>query len=129
MSKAIYVNVPVKNVAAAQEFYTKLGFSINKEFTTEQAANIVIDDNIGLMLLNEDFFKETSERQIADTKTVREVSIAVSVADRHEVNKIVDAAVAAGGTEEGEPREIDGMYSRGVSDLDGHRLDIMCMPE
>lgn len=128
MSKAIYVNVPVKDVAAAQKFYTKLGFSINQEFTTEQAANIVIDENIGLMLLDNTFFEEMSGSQVADTSKAREVSIAISVANRDEVNTIVDAAVAAGGTEEGDSRELDGMYSRGVSDLDGHRLDIMCMP-
>lgn len=33
MSKSIYINVPVKDVAAAREFYTKLGFGINELFS------------------------------------------------------------------------------------------------
>ncbi len=123
MSKSIYINVPVKDEAAASKFYQALGFTINEQ------GFVVIDEHIILMLVTEDFFKQANEREIADTKTVREMSIAIQVADSEEVDTIIEAGVAAGGKEEGEiveQKEI-GMYSRGLSDLDGHRLNILCM--
>lgn len=129
MSKSIFINVPVKNTAAAREFYTKTGFSINEAFSDAQNVVVVIDETISLMLVAEDFFKQSALRDVADTKTVREATFAIQVASREEVDKIVDAALAAGGKQEGETveeKEI-GMYSRGFSDLDGHKLDILCM--
>lgn len=126
MSKSIYINLPTKDVAAAREFYTKTGFSVNEEFSNDQNAMINIDERIILMLVAEDFFKQNTKREIADTKTVSEVGLAIEVGSREEVDKIVDAAIAAGATQEG-TIDGDGMYSRGLSDLDGHRFDILCM--
>ncbi len=129
MNKSIYINLPTKSVAEAREFYTKLGFDINEAFSSDQSAVVTISDNILLMLVAKDFFKENSNREIADTSAAREVSLAIQVASREEVDKILDAVVAAGGKHEGETveeKEI-GMYSRGFSDLDGHKLDILCM--
>jgi predicted lactoylglutathione lyase len=55
------------------------------------------------------------------------VTVAIQLDNRDEVNKVVDAAIAAGGTEEGETMDDEIIYSRGVCDLDGHRLDINCL--
>ncbi|MEK7153266.1 MAG: VOC family protein [Patescibacteria group bacterium] len=127
MSKSIYINLPAKDVAAAREFYTKTGFSINEQLSSDQSAVVVIDERIMLMLVAEDFFKQNTKREIADTKTVSEVSLAIEVANRGEVDKILEAALAAGGQQVGEAMEESGMYSRGFSDLDGHKLDVLCM--
>lgn len=123
MSKSIYINIPVKDEAETRKFYRALGFEINEQ------GFVVIDKQIILMPVDEDFFKQTTEREIADTKTTREMSLAIQVANREEVDTIIDAGVAAGGTEEGEivEEKAIGMYSRGLSDIDGHRLNILCM--
>ncbi len=123
MSKSIFINIPVKDEAATRKFYKALGFNINEQ------GFVVIDERIILMPVDEDFFKQTTEREIADTKTVREMSLAIQVANREEVDTIIDAGVAAGGKEEGEIVEeaAIGMYSRGLSDIDGHRFNILCM--
>lgn len=127
MSKAIFVNLPVKDVANARDFYVKMGFSVNKEYSNNDATFIVVDQNIHLILLTHAFFKASSLRDVADTASVREVSVAIQLDDRDAVNKAVDAAVAAGATEEGEVMDDEIIYSRGVRDLDGHRLDINCL--
>ncbi len=127
MSKAIFVNLPVKNVAAARDFYTSLGFSINEQYSGDQAVFVVVDENIHLILLGQDLFKENALRDVADTSTVREVSVAIQLDDRESVDKVVDAAIAAGATAEGETMDDEIIYSRGFCDLDGHRLDINCL--
>jgi len=50
-------------------------------------------------------------RDIADTKKVAEVSLAIHVANRKEVDKMFDAAIAAGGKKHGGTLEECGMYS------------------
>ena len=129
MSKSIFINVPVKDVAAAREFYTQIGFSINQQFSNDQNAFVAIDEQITMMLIAEASFKQNARRDVADTKTVREATFAIQVASREEVDKIVEAALAAGAEKEGEKVEEAeiGMYSRGFSDLDGHKIDILCM--
>jgi predicted lactoylglutathione lyase len=126
MSKSVFINLPVKDVAAARSFYEKAGFSINSEMSNDQNFVVVIDDNIMLMMVAHDFFKQNVKRDIADTATYAEVGIAIQVADEAEVNKIVEAAIAAGAVSQGEVSE-EFMISRGFTDLDGHRLDILCM--
>lgn len=127
MGKSIFVNLPVKDVAAAREFYSKMGFAINEQFSGEQTAFVVVDEHINLILIAYEMFKQNAQRDIADTQSVREVSVAIDVETRENVDKFVEAALAAGGTAEGETMDEDGVYSRGVCDLDGHRLDINCM--
>lgn len=129
MSKSIAINLPVKDVAAAREFYVGMGFALNTQFSNDQSAMVNISDTITLMLVAVDFFKQNVGRDVADTTKVSEVSLAIQVENREEVDKIYQAAIAAGGTQFGETYEEAeiGMYSRGLVDLDGHKLDILCM--
>jgi len=38
----IYVNLPVKDVQKTREFCTKLGFSINEQFSDEKAICVIM---------------------------------------------------------------------------------------
>jgi uncharacterized protein len=38
MAKSIFVNLPVKDLKRSIDFFTKLGFSFNMQFTDEKAA-------------------------------------------------------------------------------------------
>jgi hypothetical protein len=40
MSK-IFVNLPVKDLAKSVEFYTRIGYAVNPQFTDETAACII----------------------------------------------------------------------------------------
>ncbi len=47
----IFVNLPVKSVAASRKFFGSLGFSFNEQFSNENTAAMTVEDNIVVMLL------------------------------------------------------------------------------
>ena len=57
MSKQIFINLPVHDLAKAKAFYTALGHSINPKFSDDNAACVVISDTIYVMLLVNPFFQ------------------------------------------------------------------------
>ncbi len=120
-----------RNVAAAREFYSKLGFEINTIYSTDNNVFVILADNVQLILGKAEFFKQLGEqRDFADTTTVTEASVAISVHSREEVDEIFNKAIAAGGKPCGEvveEKEI-GLYAHAFFDLDGHRIDINYMP-
>lgn len=129
MITSFYVNLPTKDVSAASDFYTSMGFEIDAEYSNDQNVFVIIREHIKLILADEDFFRQSEQRDVADTSTVAEVGLAIEVADREKVDRMFDAGIAAGGKQAGETVEEAeiGMYSRGLTDPDGHRLDILCM--
>ena len=50
MARQIYVNLPVKNLERTKAFFTALGFSFEPKFSDENAACMVIGENIFVML-------------------------------------------------------------------------------
>lgn len=129
--KFIFINMATKNVAAAREFYTKLGFEINEMFSNENNIFIMIAQNVQLILGTEAFFKQIGEtREFTDASKVTEASVAISVGSREEVDELFNKAIAAGGKQFGdtvEEKEI-GLYARAFFDLDDHKIDINYMP-
>ena len=63
MSTKIFVNLPVKDLEKSKEFFTRLGYSFNPQFTDENAACLVISDDIFAMLLTEPFFKSFTKKE------------------------------------------------------------------
>jgi predicted lactoylglutathione lyase len=57
MATKIFVNLPVKDLDRSKDFFTKIGFTINPQFTNEKAACVVISEDIYAMILREEFFK------------------------------------------------------------------------
>lgn len=127
MSKKIFINLPIKDLNKSVEFFTKLGFKFNPQFTDENATCMIITDEIYAMLLVEKFFKTFTKKEIADTKNTIETIIALSVDSKAEVDELVDNALTAGAIA---PRETDDkgfMYTRSFEDLDGHLWEIIYM--
>jgi uncharacterized protein len=127
MVKQIFVNLPVHDLQATMEFFGKLGFTFNEQFTDENATCMVIGENLYVMLLTEAFFQTFITKEIADTTKVTEVLNALSVESREEVDEMMDKAVEAGATESREPQDQGFMYSRAFEDLDGHIWEIFYM--
>lgn len=118
---AIFVNFPVADVNAAKGFYTALGYRIDPNFTDENAACVVIeDDSIFLMLLRTDYFATFTTRTIVDATKQVETLVALTFPSREAVDEITEKALAAGGTEPREPQDLGFMYGRAFTDLDGH---------
>ena len=95
-SKQIFVNLPVKDLNRSIDFFSQLGFEFNPQFTDENAACMIVGENIYAMLLIEPFFKDFIQTEIADATQSTEVLIGLSAASREEVDELVRKAQAAG---------------------------------
>ncbi|MFD7261129.1 VOC family protein [Streptomyces sp. NPDC059874] len=123
----IFVNLSVKDLDATKAFWEKLGYSTNPQFTDENAACLVISDTIFAMLLTEAHFKTFATKPIADASATTEVMVALSADSREKVDEIVDAALAAGGTEPRPAMDMGFMYGRAFEDLDHHVWEFVWM--
>ncbi|MFH8367834.1 VOC family protein [Streptomyces sp. NPDC018031] len=127
MSTQIFVNLPVKDLARSIGFFEKLGYSFNPQFTDDNAACLVIDDNVFAMLLTEPFFATFTRKETADAHRTAEVIVALSAETRERVDELVDSALAAGARQSKEPDDQGFMYARGFEDLDGHLWEVIYM--
>jgi len=123
----IFVNLPVADLEKSKAFYTQLGFSINEQFTDQNASCVVISDTIYVMLLTHDFFRRFTSKDIVDAGSATEVINAVSAGSRSGVDELADRALAAGGSQTNPAQDEGFMYSRSFSDLDGHLWEVMYM--
>ena len=127
MTTKLFVNLPVKDLKKSLEFFTKLDFTFNAQFTDETAACMVVSENIFVMLLTHDKFKMFTPKDICDATTSTEVLVALSAASREHVDAMVGKAVAAGGTTYNAPQDHGFMYGHGFQDLDGHIWEVFYM--
>lgn len=127
MSRLIFVNLPVEDVAATRAFFGGLGFEFNDQFCDENTACMVINDSAWIMLLEKDRFRDFIADDICDTSTSREVLTCISADSREDVDSLVDAAIAAGGTKWMDPQDHGFMYGRAFRDLDNHVWEVMWM--
>jgi uncharacterized protein len=127
MVKQIFVNLPVKDLEKTKEFWTKLGFTFNAQFTDENAAALELGENISAMLLTENFFKTFTKKEIANNSI--EVINAISVESKEKVDEIVGKAMDAGGSEPEEKKDYGWMYYRSFEDLDGHHWEVTFIDE
>ncbi|MFG2575909.1 VOC family protein [Streptomyces sp. NPDC048481] len=123
----IFVNLPVNDLDASKKFFTELGYSINPQFSDDNAASVVISDTIVAMLLTRPFYSTFTKKEIADATTTSEVLIALSAPSREKVDELVERALALGGSPSGETQDHGFMYGRSFDDLDGHTWEIVWM--
>ena len=124
-SKQIYVNLHVKDVKRSMAFFTGLGFEFDLRFTDEkQAACLVIGENIYVMLLQEEYLKTFTKREVVDTEKYAQLTIALAAESREKVDEIVNKAVSLGGKLYTDPMDHGFMYQWGFQDPDGHVWEI-----
>ena len=129
MTTKIFVNLPAKDLNKTIEFFTKLGFKFNPQFTDENATCMIVDEDIFVMLLVEKFFKTFTKKEICDTSKNTEVIVALSVEGREKVDQMINRAIEAGGRESREPQDHGWMYGRSFEDINGHIWEIIYMDE
>ena len=128
MPKMIFVNLPVKDLAASTRFYKAIGCEQNMQFSNEQAAMMVWSEAISFMLLTHDYFGTFTSKRIADAQQTCEVLLALSRDSREDVDAITKAAAAAGGKADVRPPQDMGfMYGRAFQDPDGHVFEPVWM--
>ncbi len=127
MTRQIFVNLPVRDLKKSIEFFTRLGYTFNPQFTDDNATCMIIGENIFAMLLVEKYFKTFTAKEITDSRKQTEVLLALSYDSREAVDELVKKAVAAGGTTPTQPKDHGFMYQHGFDDLDGHTWEIFWM--
>lgn len=127
MATQIFVNLPVKDLEASKAFFTQLGYRFNPDYTDENAACMVVSDDIYVMLLVERYFQTFTRKPVADAKKSTEVLVCLSCESREQVDALVAKAVAAGGTAPRQPQDHGFMYGHGYEDLDGHVWELVHM--
>jgi len=127
MINSIFVNLPVKDLEKSKKFFEAIGCTINKQFTDETAASVIMGGNIYAMLLTHEKYRTFTSKDIANAGKTSEVLIALGVDSKAEVNRIVDAAVKAGGKETRPAQDYGFMQLRVFEDLDGHHWEVLYM--
>ena len=128
MSKLIFVNLPVRDLARATAFYEAVGASKNEQFCDGTASCMVFSETIHAMLLTHDKFRQFTPKKIADAKATSEVLICISADSREGVDDMVHRAAGAGGSIDPCPKQDYGfMYGRSFEDPDGHIWEVMWM--
>ena len=128
MSKLIFVNLPVADLARATAFYEAVGAVKNPQFSDHTASCMVLSETIHVMLLTHDKFRQFTPKRIADSRETTEVLICLSAESRAAVDDMLARADAAGGTTDVGPKQDYGfMYGRSFEDPDGHIWEVMWM--
>ncbi|CEK11256.1 VOC family protein [Legionella hackeliae] len=117
----MFVNLPVNDLHKTIEFFTKLGFSFNPQFTDENATCMIVGKNNFVMLLVESFFKNfIPHHEINDAMRTKEVLVALLLESRAQVDEMMEKAIAAGGKEYRPTQDYRWMYGRAFQDINGH---------
>ena len=129
MTKQIWLNLTVKSIAKAKDFFWKIGFSFNEQHDTPSSTCMVVGEgHFVVMLFEESLFSTFSQNTITDTSSSSEILISIDAESREEVDELAKKVTEAGGTVFAAPEESQGwMYGCGFADLDGHRWNVLYM--
>lgn len=129
MSRMIFVNLPVADLARARAFYEALGFTNNPAFSDAETACMAWSETIIVMLLTHARWRNFTSRPIPPA-TSSEVMLAISCENREAVNRITAAAAAHGGAGDVNAKQDLGfMYGRSLADPDGHVWEAVWMDQ
>ena len=130
MARMIFVNLPVADLERSKAFYAALGFRNEPKFSNEAAAMMVLSDTISVMLLTHPFYATFTRKPIADAHGSSQMLLCISCDSPADVDRITDAAAAAGGkVDQSQQDQTKGgpMYGRDFEDPDGHEWEPMWM--
>jgi len=129
MPRMIFVNLPVEDLERSKAFYAALGFQNEPKFSNDAAAMMVLSETISVMLLTKPFYATFTRKPIADAHTSSQVLLAISCDSPADVDRITEAAGAAGGKVDVAPKQDMGrmMYGRSFEDPDGHHWEPLWM--
>jgi len=123
----IFVNLPVSDLPRSVAFYEAVGATRNPQFSDDTAACMVFSDTIHVMLLTHAKFAGFTPHPIADAHASSQVLLCISTDSRADVDRVTEAALAAGGAGAGPTQDHGFMYGRSFADPDGHIWEPMWM--
>jgi len=128
MPKMIFVNLPVSGLDRSIRFYRAIGAEQNMQFSDETAAMMSFSAEINVMLLTHDKYRQFTSKPVADAHASSQVLLCLSADSRGGVDRLIEAAEAAGGVADPGPVQDHGfMYGRSFEDPDGHHWEVAWM--
>ena len=127
MSTSVFVNLPTRNLDRSKAFFEGIGWRVEPNFTDQNAACVVIDENIYLMVLTTEFFATFTDKPIVDPGEQLQVQTALSRESRTDVDLLLEMVIAAGGSEPRQAQDFGFMYSRDFEDPDGNLFSALWM--
>jgi len=126
----LFVNLATTDVARARTFFEAIGWSINPNFSDENAICVVLDDDKFLMVLHQDFFRTflPDGKTVADPASAVGALVSFDLPDRASVDAFIERAAAAGATI-GATQDLGFMYQRQFDDPDGNHFEPFWMDE
>ncbi|WP_210493227.1 VOC family protein [Patulibacter sp. SYSU D01012] len=128
-ARSFILSLPVADVSRSREFFGRVGFAFDPRFADGDSALMTVAEHTSVMLHRRERFAEFSKRPLADPTTHALAIPCLVLASRGDVDTLVDAALAAGGTVADEPEDLGFMYSRAFFDPDGHGWQVMWAAE
>lgn len=130
MTTMVTISFPVTDVKKSTAFYEKLGFTKNKDFSSDDVSAMTWDEVFVVMLFSHEFYsKFINGRTIGDNRTTSGAMITFIMESADAVRKIAEVAKANGGdyyfVDMGVPE--DQMFALHVQDLDGNSLEATWM--
>ena len=124
-AKAIYVNLPARDLDKTRIFWTNLGFSFNEPFSNDQALCLEMKkDTIYAMFIAHELFKTFTHKPISDNTTTQ-VLIAIEVETKEKVDQLVSLAFENGATRYRDSADHGWMYYDSFADPDGHQWEVL----
>lgn len=130
MSKQVYINLPVSDLARSITFYEALGFSKNLDFSDDNACSMKWSEEIIVMLLTHKFYETfLQDKTLANTSKTSGVLLALSLETKDAVQQFADAAKANGGNyfQVSTSVPTDMMFGYEVEDPDGNTWEPLWM--
>ena len=128
MTRMIFVNLPVSDIARSTAFYQAIGALKNEQFSDHTCSCIAFSDTINAMLMTHEKYRQFTTRKIADPRTTSGVLLCLFVESRQAVDDMIGKAKAAGGNLDPSPvDDFEFMYGRSFEDPDGHMWGVSWM--
>lgn len=130
MSKQVFINLPVSDLARSTAFYEALGFTKNPDFSDDNASALQWSDDIIVMILRHEFYQKfIGDRHIADTRATSGALLAISLESPEAVTQFAETAKVNGGdyyrVDMGVPEDM--MFGYEVLDPDGNHWEPVWM--
>ncbi|MEU8298665.1 VOC family protein [Micromonospora sp. NPDC048909] len=125
MSTTTFINLPVRDLSTAAEFFRSIGFTGEQPAPDGSSMLLNLNETTQLMLHIASSFAGYTGVAVTDTSTSREVIVGLAAESREQVDELVDRAAAAGGTALGPGQDTGQLYMRGFRDLDGHQWSFL----
>ncbi|NTD84700.1 VOC family protein [Agrobacterium tumefaciens] len=125
--RMIFVNLPVKNIETSRSFFTALGFIFNPEYSDDRTLCMIVEENIFVMLLQEERFRDFINGDIADAKRSTEVLTCLTAGSREEIDRMIETALASAGSSWKPVQDHGFMYAGSFQDPDGHVWELVHM--